>query len=70
MKTIILQVLERFGCAESGQHCQVNLQSEGARIMIADALKEELDKYVSNLIEDIVCAEKSKYGTIHIHTNR
>ena len=58
MKEIILEVLARFGCPETGSQCQVNLQSEGARIMIAEALEEELNKYTMNLIEDIVTPMK------------
>ena len=58
MKEIILEVLAHFGCPETGGRCQINLQSEGARVMIADKLEEELQKYVNNLIEDIVIPPK------------
>ena len=58
MKEIILEVLTRFGCPEVGSQCQVNLQSEGAREMIAVALEKELQKYVGVLIEDIVTPQK------------
>ena len=58
MRDKILKVLERFGCPEDGVQCQINLQSEGARIMIADALEEEFTKYTMNLIEDVVTPMK------------
>ena len=57
MKEIILKVLEEIACSNTG-HCQINMQSEGARKMIADKLDEELQKYVSKLIEDIVTPQK------------
>lgn len=54
MKEIILKVLKKFSCNDSGQSRQINLQSEAAQQMIADALEVELNKYVQQLVEDIV----------------
>jgi len=61
MKEIILKVLARFGCSENGQHCQVNLQSEGAREMIANKLEEELQPHVNKLIEEILVGISKEY---------
>ena len=57
MKQIILSVLSKIACENTGT-CQINMQSEGAREMIAVALEKELNIYVSNLIEDIVTPQK------------
>ena len=54
---LILKVLSEVACGNTGT-CQINLQSESARNMIADKLDEELQKYVSKLIEDIVTPQK------------
>ncbi len=62
MKQIILEVLKSFGCQKSGQSCQINLQSSAAQEMIADALEKELNKYVQELVEDIVMpSDRSLY---------
>lgn len=55
MKEIILKVLADIACSNTGT-CQINMQSEGAREMIASKLEKELDKYVNSMIEDIVCS--------------
>ena len=57
MKEIILKVLEEIACSNTG-HCQINMQSEGERRVMANKLEEELQKYVSKLIEDIVTPQK------------
>ena len=54
MKQIILKVLSDIACNNTGT-CQINMQSESAREMIANKLEVELNKYVNNMIEDIVC---------------
>jgi hypothetical protein len=54
MKEIILKVLSDVACSNTGT-CQINMQSESAREMIANKLEVELNKYVNNMIEDIVC---------------
>lgn len=56
MKKIILKVLAEIACGNTGT-CQINMQSESAREMIANKLEVELNKYVNNMIEDIVCAK-------------
>ena len=62
MKEIILEVLKGFGCSDSGQSCQINLQSSAAQEMIATALEKELNKYVQQLVEDIVApSDRSLY---------
>lgn len=54
MKKIILKVLSDIACSDTGS-CQINMQSESAREMIANKLEVELDKYVKEMIEDIIC---------------
>jgi len=54
MKQIILKVLSDIACNNTGT-CQINMQSESAREMIANKLEVELDKYVKEMIEDIIC---------------
>ena len=54
MKEIILKVLSDIACNNTGT-CQINMQSESAREMIANKLEVELDKYVKEMIEDIIC---------------
>jgi len=54
MKQIILKVLSEIACNNTGT-CQINMQSESAREMIANKLEVELDKYVKEMIEDIIC---------------
>ena len=60
MKKIILEVLARVGCPETGSQCQVNLQSEGAREMLAVALEKELEKYTNELLEIVVTGIQPK----------
>ena len=54
MKEIILKVLNEVACGNTGT-CQINLQSKSAQIMIADKLMEELNPWVSELLEDVCC---------------
>jgi len=56
MKQIILKVLSDIACGNTGA-CQINMQSESAREMIANKLEVELDKYVNQIIEDIICSK-------------
>lgn len=49
MKEIILEVLEKIACNNTG-NCQINLQAESARVMIADKIEEALSP---SLIKDI-----------------
>jgi hypothetical protein len=60
MKEIILNVLSEIACSNTGS-CQINMQSESAREMIANKLEKELDKYVNSMIEDIMCPPLEKY---------
>jgi hypothetical protein len=53
MREIILKVLSEVACGNTG-HCQINLQSESAQIMVADKITEQLDPYFRNIIEEIV----------------
>lgn len=53
MKEIILKVLSEVACGNTGS-CQINLQSESAREMIANKLELELNKYTSEMIELVV----------------
>ena len=60
MREIILNVLSEIACGNTGS-CQINMQSESAREMIANKLEKELDKYVNSMIEDIICPPLEKY---------
>jgi len=53
MKELILKVLSEIACGNTGT-CQINLQSESAREMIADRLTTELNTHVNNLLEDVI----------------
>jgi len=58
MKEIILKVLNEIACGNTGT-CQINMQSESAREMIANKLSEELEPYVQRkmveVVENAVC---------------
>jgi hypothetical protein len=58
MKEIILQVLTDVACSNTGS-CQINMQSESAREMIADKLVDSLEPYINNkigrMVEQVVC---------------
>lgn len=53
MKEIILRVLSEIACSNTGS-CQINMQSESAREMIANKLSEELEPYVQQKMTEIV----------------
>jgi len=53
MKEIILKVLSEIACGNTGS-CQINMQSESAREMIANKLSEELEPYVQQKMTEIV----------------
>ena len=53
MKEIILKVLSEVACGNTGT-CQINLQSQSAQEMIADKLEPELQRYIQQIIEDVV----------------
>ncbi len=50
MKEIILKILNEIACDNTGS-CQINLQSESAREMIANKLEPELQKYMQEIVE-------------------
>jgi len=50
MKEIILKVLSEVACGNTGT-CQINLQSESAREMIANKLEPELQRYAQEMVE-------------------
>ena len=58
MKEIILKVLSDIACGNTGS-CQINMQSESAREMIANKLSKELEPYVqqkmTEIVENAVC---------------
>jgi len=58
MKEIILKVLSDIACSDTGS-CQINMQSESARQMIANKLSEELEPYIqqkmTEVVENAVC---------------
>jgi len=62
MKEIILKVLSDIACGNTGT-CQINLQSESAREMIADKLEKELR---SLLRGDFWCKYESELGYVHV----
>ena len=53
MKEIILKVLNEIACGNTGT-CQINMQSESAREMIANKLSEELEPYVQRKMVEVV----------------
>ena len=53
MKEIILKVLSEIACGNTGS-CQINMQSESAREMIANKLSEKLEPYVQQKMTEIV----------------
>ena len=53
MKEIILRVLSEIACGNTGS-CQINMQSESARQMIANKLSEELEPYVQQKMTEVV----------------
>ena len=65
MKEIILKVLEEVACSNSGA-CQINLQSESAREMIANKLEPAIEKFIelkiSDAIEEVVCCRGDNHG--------
>jgi hypothetical protein len=67
MQSIILEVLEEIACANTGT-CQINMQSESAREMIAKKLVDKLEPFVhnetSNLIEEIICSSGDYTGEV------
>jgi len=54
---IVLKALSDIACNNTGS-CQINLQSESAQIMVANRISEELDPYVKDLIERIICGQR------------
>jgi len=56
MKEIILKVLEDVSAGT-----QLNMQSEGAREMVADKLEENLQPHVNKLIEEIIVGISQEY---------
>lgn len=61
MKEIILEVLRQVACGNTGT-CQINLQSESARVMIAEKLEPALKDYVLMLMEDMACPPTESRG--------
>ena len=53
MKEIILKVLSEIACGNTGT-CQINMQSESAREMIANKLSEKLEPYVQQKMTEVV----------------
>ena len=53
MKQIILKVLSEIACGNTGT-CQINMQSESAREMIANKLFLALEPYVQEQMQDVV----------------
>lgn len=58
IKKTILEVLSQVACNNTG-YCQINLQSESAREMIANKLEPAITKFmqeeISEAIEQVVC---------------
>lgn len=53
MKQIILKVLSEIACGNTGT-CQINMQAESAREMVADKLCLALEPYVQKQMQDVV----------------
>jgi len=47
-----------------------NILSSDVIEKLANELKGEFDEYIIELTKEITESGESKYGTIHIHTNR
>lgn len=64
MKQIILKVLSEIACGNTDT-CQINMQAESAREMVADKLCLALEPYIQeqmqNVVEQAVCGD-SFYG--------
>jgi len=56
----ILEVLEEVACNNTGS-CQINLQSESARAMIADKITQKIQPELDKIIEDIVVGRVEEY---------
>jgi len=58
IKKTILEVLSQVACNNTS-YCQINLQSESAREMIANKLEPAITKFmqeeISEAIEQVVC---------------
>ena len=65
MKEIILKVLSEVACGNTGT-CQINLQSESAREMIANKLEPAIEDFiklqVADAIEEVVCCRGDCHG--------
>lgn len=65
LKKVILKTLSEIACGNTGT-CQINLQSESAREMVANKLLDKLTPFVQNkameLIEDVVCSNGEYNG--------
>jgi hypothetical protein len=53
MEDTILKVLENVACSNTGT-CQINLQSESAREMIANKVADALRKEIQDTIEEVL----------------
>ena len=57
MKQKILEILEKIACSDTGS-CQINLQSESAREMIANqlepAMTQLMQEQISKAIEEVI----------------
>lgn len=56
MFEIILKTLNEIGC-DNTNTCQINLQSESARRMIADKIEQAIQPKIDKIIEDIVVGQ-------------
>ena len=52
-KKIILKVLSEIACGNTGT-CQINMQSESAREMVADKIMEQLEPYLKLETQSII----------------
>lgn len=59
MREIILKVLSEVACGNTGS-CQINLQSESAREMIADKLESELNQYNQEMLESLLMVDSDQ----------
>ena len=51
--SLILNTIKSIACTNTG-YCQINLQSESAQLMIADAICESIDDHIKNLIPYLI----------------
>ena len=53
LNEVILEALNEVACDDTGQ-CQVNFQAESARIIIANKIAPQIEKFIESKVQDAV----------------